>query len=161
MPTSTKQQRGVVLVTGLIFLVILTLLGTTALQGTVLEEKMAGNLRDETLALQAAEAAYVQAKFFWSRSRFQYLQVQMGFITMPVTPRLRQIPKTGVAGNPLGLRRAAAWMASPASHATLLSNWRVFRSKATKEARSNPEHPPMTRCFALLHAAWEGRQAQS
>lgn len=50
-------QRGAVLITGLIFLVVLTLLGTTALQGTVLEEKMAGNLRDETLAFQAAEAA--------------------------------------------------------------------------------------------------------
>lgn len=50
-------QRGAVLITGLIFLVVLTLLGTAALQGTVLEEKMAGNLRDETLAFQAAEAA--------------------------------------------------------------------------------------------------------
>lgn len=50
-------QRGAVLITGLIFLVVLTLLGTTALQGTLLEEKMAGNLRDETLAFQAAEAA--------------------------------------------------------------------------------------------------------
>jgi len=58
------QQRGVVLVTGLIFLVILTLLGTTALQGTVLEEKMAGNLRDETLALQAAEAALRSGEIF-------------------------------------------------------------------------------------------------
>ncbi len=52
-----SAQRGAVLITGLIFLVVLTLLGTTALQGTVLEEKMAGNLRDETLAFQAAEAA--------------------------------------------------------------------------------------------------------
>lgn len=50
-------QRGAVLITGLIFLVVLTLLGTAALQGTVLEEKMAGNLRDEMLAFQAAEAA--------------------------------------------------------------------------------------------------------
>ncbi|WP_350281830.1 PilX N-terminal domain-containing pilus assembly protein [Nitrosomonas sp.] len=52
-----SSQRGAVLVTGLIFLVILMLLGTTAMQGTLLEERMAGNLRDETLAFQAAEAA--------------------------------------------------------------------------------------------------------
>jgi len=51
------RQRGAVLVTGLIFLVILMLLGTTAMQGTLLEERMAGNLRDEMLAFQAAEAA--------------------------------------------------------------------------------------------------------
>lgn len=50
--------------TGLIFLVILTLLGTTALQGTLLEEKMAGNLRDETLAFQAAEAALRAGEVF-------------------------------------------------------------------------------------------------
>ncbi len=59
-----KQQRGVVLVTGLIFLVILTMLGTSALQGTLLEEKMAGNLRDETLALQAAETALRSGETF-------------------------------------------------------------------------------------------------
>ena len=59
-----KQQRGVVLVTGLIFLVILTMLGTSALQGTLLEEKMAGNLRDETLALQAAEVALRSGEVF-------------------------------------------------------------------------------------------------
>lgn len=52
-----SRQRGAVLVTGLIFLIILTLMGTTAMQGTLLEERMAGNLRDETLAFQAAEAA--------------------------------------------------------------------------------------------------------
>lgn len=58
------RQRGAVLITGLIFLVVLTLLGTTALQGTLLEEKMAGNLRDETLAFQAAEAALRSGEAF-------------------------------------------------------------------------------------------------
>ncbi len=58
------RQQGAVLITGLIFLVILTLLGTTALQSTLLEEKMAGNLRDETLAFQAAEAALRSGEAF-------------------------------------------------------------------------------------------------
>jgi type IV pilus assembly protein PilX len=58
------KQHGIVLVTGLIFLVVLTLLGTTALQGTLLEEKMAGNLRDETLAFQSAEAALRSGEVF-------------------------------------------------------------------------------------------------
>lgn len=57
MNIAFSSQRGAVLITGLIFLVILMLLGTTAMQGTLLEEKMAGNLRDETLAFQSAEAA--------------------------------------------------------------------------------------------------------
>ena len=59
-----SRQRGVVLVTGLIFLVILTLLGVTAMQTTILEERMAGNLRDENLAFQAAEAALREGELF-------------------------------------------------------------------------------------------------
>jgi type IV pilus assembly protein PilX len=45
------------LITGLIFLVLLTLIGVTAMQTTTLDEKMAGNLRSENLAFQASEAA--------------------------------------------------------------------------------------------------------
>lgn len=52
-----SSQRGVALVTGLIFMVVLTLLVVSAMRGTLLEEKMAGNARDADLAFQAAEAA--------------------------------------------------------------------------------------------------------
>jgi len=52
-----RGQMGVALVTALIFLIILTLLGVTAMQTTTLEEKMAGNVRDLNLAFQAGEAA--------------------------------------------------------------------------------------------------------
>ncbi len=54
---SRTAQSGIALITGLIFLVLLTIIGVTAMQTTMLEEKMAGNLRDENLAFQAAEAA--------------------------------------------------------------------------------------------------------
>jgi len=37
-------------------LLVMTIIGITASQQTTLEEKMAGNLRDQTLALQAGEA---------------------------------------------------------------------------------------------------------
>ena len=59
-----SRQQGVVLATGLIFLVMMTLLGVTAMQTTLLEEKMAGNLRDEMLAFQAAEAALREGETF-------------------------------------------------------------------------------------------------
>jgi len=48
--------------TGLIFLVILTLLGLTAMQSGILEERMSGNARDRNLAFQAAEAALRDAE---------------------------------------------------------------------------------------------------
>ncbi len=52
-----KKQSGAALVTGLIFLVILTLLGISAVRTASMEERMSGNLRDRNLALQAAEMA--------------------------------------------------------------------------------------------------------
>ena len=53
---SSKSQQGVVLVIGLIFLLVLTLIGTTAMRGTVLQERMAGNVRDYNFAFQGSEA---------------------------------------------------------------------------------------------------------
>ena len=54
---SHYRQRGAVLIVALIFLVILTMLGVTAMTGTTMETRMAGNARDLGVALQAAEAA--------------------------------------------------------------------------------------------------------
>ncbi|MBT9568325.1 MAG: hypothetical protein IV085_08505 [Thiobacillus sp.] len=45
------------MLTGLIFLVVLTLLTLSAIKATSLEERMAGNARDQDVAFQAAEAA--------------------------------------------------------------------------------------------------------
>ncbi|PKM43217.1 MAG: pilus assembly protein PilX [Gammaproteobacteria bacterium HGW-Gammaproteobacteria-1] len=50
-------QRGAVLIVALIFLLLLTLIGTAAMRTTTLQERMAGNTRDLNLSFQAAEAA--------------------------------------------------------------------------------------------------------
>ena len=50
-----ERQQGIALITGLIFLVVLTLLGVTAARMAGLEERMSGNMRDRSLAMQAAE----------------------------------------------------------------------------------------------------------
>ena len=54
MPT---RQHGMVLVTGLLMLLVITLIGLTALRSTALEEKMANNVRDQDVAFEAAENA--------------------------------------------------------------------------------------------------------
>lgn len=59
---SSRAQRGAVLIVSLMFLVILTMLGVTAMSGTTMEERMAGNTRDAAAALQAAEAALRDAR---------------------------------------------------------------------------------------------------
>ena len=53
----THKQAGIALIMSLIFLVLLTLLVVSAMKGSVLQERMAGNTRDRMLAFQAAEAA--------------------------------------------------------------------------------------------------------
>lgn len=52
-----KRQAGAVLIVSLIMLLLMTIIGVTAMQTTVLEEKMAGNTRDLTLAFEATESA--------------------------------------------------------------------------------------------------------
>ncbi|MBS0287749.1 MAG: pilus assembly protein PilZ [Proteobacteria bacterium] len=52
-----KNQQGVVLITGLIFLLVLTLIGITSMSSTALTEKMTQNFRDYSTAFEAAESA--------------------------------------------------------------------------------------------------------
>lgn len=62
------NQAGSVLVIALIFLVLLTLIGVTAMQGTTLQERMAGNARDSNVALQAAEASLREAEEYLNQA---------------------------------------------------------------------------------------------
>lgn len=52
-----KTQQGMALFVSLIFLLILTILGVSSMQTTVLEEKMAGNFNDQNRSFQASESA--------------------------------------------------------------------------------------------------------
>jgi Tfp pilus assembly protein PilX len=51
-----RQQRGAVLIVGLVILLVVTMIGISGQQTTVLQERLAGNMRQSTIALQAAEA---------------------------------------------------------------------------------------------------------
>jgi type IV pilus assembly protein PilX len=57
-----RAQRGAVLIVSMLFLVILTMLGVTAMTSTTFEERMAGNARDAAVAHHAAEAALREAR---------------------------------------------------------------------------------------------------
>lgn len=50
-------QAGAALITALILLLVLTVIGVTSLANTVMEERMAGNMRERQIAFQASEAA--------------------------------------------------------------------------------------------------------
>ena len=51
------SQRGAVLIVALVLLLVLTVLGTASIRDTTMEERMAGNFRDRSAALEAAESA--------------------------------------------------------------------------------------------------------
>jgi len=58
------HQRGVVLIVSLVMLLVVTLIAVSSMQGTVLEEKMAGNSKDRNLAFQTTESAVREAEMF-------------------------------------------------------------------------------------------------
>jgi type IV pilus assembly protein PilX len=59
-----RQQRGAALIVSMLMLLVMTLIGITGMQTSILEEKMAGNYRDSALAFQAAETALRDAEEF-------------------------------------------------------------------------------------------------
>lgn len=59
---SRDRQRGAVLAVSLILLMVVTLIAVSSMQGTMLEEKMAGNTLDRNLAFQSAESAVREAE---------------------------------------------------------------------------------------------------
>jgi len=69
LPPYTNRQRGAVLIFCLVFLLVLTLMGVSSMESTVLEERMAGNMQDYNAAFQAAESALTEAE--------QWLAVQL------------------------------------------------------------------------------------
>jgi type IV pilus assembly protein PilX len=57
-----RRQNGAILVFCLVFLSILTVMGTSGMETTVLEERMSTNMRDYSLAFQSAESALKNAE---------------------------------------------------------------------------------------------------
>lgn len=57
MQSMPNQQRGALLLVGLVMVLLMTIVGMAAIRGTGLQESMAGNMRDRTIAFQAAESA--------------------------------------------------------------------------------------------------------
>ncbi len=52
-----QRQQGAALIVSLIILMVMTMIGLSSMQSTTMEEKMAGNMRDQSVAFQNAEIA--------------------------------------------------------------------------------------------------------
>ena len=92
---SAQCQRGAVLVVGLIFLALLTLIGVTAFSVATQEERMAGNTRDRLRAFEAAEAALRECERIMSLPAppvFSSTGGAGGFYTEPAPSAANQPP---------------------------------------------------------------------
>ena len=103
---SVPRQQGSALIIALIFLLIMTLLGISTMQGTSQQEIMARNVRDRNLAFQAAEAV----------SNFCLRQIE----PPAVLPPANAIPVQNPGNNPGVFWRN--YFANPASARTATYN---------------------------------------
>jgi type IV pilus assembly protein PilX len=71
-------QRGAVLVTSMLLLMVLTIIGVTVMQMSRMQERMAGNSRDVSLAFQAAEGALRNAEHHIEEFKFAPLLCSEG-----------------------------------------------------------------------------------
>lgn len=86
-----RRQAGVALIMSLVFLVLLTILGLTAMSTTILQEKMTANMKDKNLAFQAAETGLVTAE--------QWLNAQLSKPVFPNTAVGLYLPSTTDTAN--------------------------------------------------------------
>ncbi len=52
-----RRERGAVLVVGLVMVLLISIIGLSAIRGSNLQEAIAGNMRERNLAFQASESA--------------------------------------------------------------------------------------------------------
>lgn len=62
MISDIHKQKGAALIISLIFLLVLSIIAVSSMQGTTLQEKMSGNLKDSYSAFNAAEAALLEGE---------------------------------------------------------------------------------------------------
>ncbi|KXX66175.1 PilX N-terminal domain-containing pilus assembly protein [Marichromatium gracile] len=85
-PSSQRAQRGVALIVSLIFLLVMTLAGVTAMQVTSLQETMASNSHQRTLAFQGAEACLRDAEVFLQAATLPGFDGSTPGLIQPVSP---------------------------------------------------------------------------
>ena len=89
----SRHQSGVVLITSLVFMVVLTMIVLSVLRSGTLEERIASNLRNRQTALQAAEAVARDAESLITSAPFSpYL---FSSFTAGCTNGLCTIPAAG------------------------------------------------------------------
>lgn len=152
-----NKQSGSALIVSLVILVVMTLIGITAMGSSSLQERMAGNSRDTALAFQAAEAALRNGESFFINNAIPALNVDP-FLFNGSNPGLYD------RGNMPDVSAAATWTNSlPAGVITGVSTQpryiieRVMTQPVDSLNVTDPyADPPQVRTWARVTARAEG-----
>jgi type IV pilus assembly protein PilX len=158
----SPRQSGVVLITGLIFMVILTLIVLATLRGGTLEERMAANARNQQIALQAAEAVVRDGEvssFSTSVAPFDpytpsgfTAACTGGYCSRPATgstPRWKTPPPVGIDWSASASPLQSLTFASSASNLT--STLVASQPRYIVEVASTPIISPSAPCPTILY----------
>lgn len=97
----SRKQSGIALFVCLLFTLMITMVAVVSIQGETLNERIAGNARDKTLAFQAAEAAL--------RSAESYLSGTPGAFTAAGTNGRYLVTEASVPSALISAAQAATW----------------------------------------------------
>ncbi len=115
-----NKQRGIALVISMIMLLMMTLLGVSAMKTSQMEEKMAGNSRDVTLAFQAAETGLRDAEVWLENQTTEPVATSTG--ANRVWTFNAPDPTTTNAVNWWQERNQTWWLNSAQAYATAMAN---------------------------------------
>lgn len=108
------RQRGASLIIGLLFLIVLTLLGVTSMSKAVMEEKVVHNQRDTTVAMQSAESGLRNIETWLNTQPVRPLTVAMGGTV---------VKDNGTyTGQTVNTQTAAWWTANGIQYGALTTN---------------------------------------
>lgn len=108
-----KTQSGAALVISLLLLLVMTILGVTAMSNTVLEEKMTSNARQRQLAFQSASTALRTAEAWLTNNITSVAQFETTFSGTPNELYWVRQPSPGVVPRavPMNIFDGTAWVA--------------------------------------------------
>lgn len=141
---SPSHQQGTVLIAALVILLVLTAIGLASMRAASLQERIAGNLLDQELAMQAAEAALRVAEAALKTRELDEL----------VFDRRVFISFEGVATDPsYSLSKLATLRDSTEAGVAIDGEGYLIRIEATGHgrARSDPDRPAMTRTLSSVY----------